>query len=73
VVLNEMTGVMSDPDRVVQRAIYQALYPNTSLNFESGGMPLVGVPSSTSTGKEGRNEKNTQLRWSANGDNDGEK
>lgn len=41
VVLNEMTGAMSDPSAMLHRAIDQNLFPNATYSFNSGGMPMV--------------------------------
>lgn len=39
VVYNEMKGAMSSPDQVMARAILNALYPDTTYSFNSGGDP----------------------------------
>ena len=39
VVYNEMKGAMSSPGQVMGRALMQALYPDTTYNFNSGGEP----------------------------------
>ena len=39
VVFNEMKGAYADADRLAARAVCQALFPNTSYRFESGGDP----------------------------------
>ena len=36
---NEMKGAYADADRLAARAVCQALFPNTSYRFESGGDP----------------------------------
>jgi Zn-dependent M16 (insulinase) family peptidase len=41
VVYNEMKGAMSSPDQVMARSILNALYPDTTYSFNSGGDPLV--------------------------------
>jgi Zn-dependent M16 (insulinase) family peptidase len=41
VVYNEMKGAMSSPDQVMARSILNALYPDTTYRFNSGGDPLV--------------------------------
>ncbi|NBH15043.1 insulinase family protein [Lachnospiraceae bacterium] len=41
VVYNEMKGVFSSPDEVLNREIMSALYPDTSYFYESGGDPEV--------------------------------
>lgn len=39
VVYNEMKGAMSSPDQVMVRSILNALYPDTTYSFNSGGKP----------------------------------
>jgi presequence protease len=39
VVYNEMKGAMSSPDQIMGRAILNALYPDTTYGFNSGGDP----------------------------------
>ncbi|MBC2714413.1 MAG: peptidase M16 [Desulfobacteraceae bacterium] len=39
VVYNEMKGAMSSPDQVMARSILNALYPDTTYSFNSGGDP----------------------------------
>ncbi len=39
VVYNEMKGAMSSPDQVMTRSILNALYPDTTYGFNSGGDP----------------------------------
>ncbi len=39
VVYNEMKGVYSNPDSVLESRIMSALYPHTTYAFESGGLP----------------------------------
>lgn len=39
VVFNEMKGAMSNPDRVLEQEIIEALYPDTSYAHNSGGNP----------------------------------
>jgi Zn-dependent M16 (insulinase) family peptidase len=39
VVYNEMKGAMSSPDQVMARSVLNALYPDTTYNFNSGGDP----------------------------------
>lgn len=46
VVYNEMKGAMSSPDQVCQRSLLNALYPDTTYRFNSGGDPSV-IPSLT--------------------------
>ncbi|MBF0780837.1 MULTISPECIES: insulinase family protein [unclassified Granulicatella] len=46
VVYNEMKGVFSDPNQVIQRAIQSALFPDTIYAHESGGDP-VAIPQLT--------------------------
>ena len=41
VVYNEMKGAMSSPDQVMARSILNALYPDTTYSFNSGGDPAV--------------------------------
>ncbi len=41
VVYNEMKGAMSSPDQVMARSILNALYPDTTYSFNSGGDPRV--------------------------------
>ena len=41
VVYNEMKGAFSSPDDVLEREILNALFPDTSYSFESGGDPEV--------------------------------
>ncbi len=41
VVYNEMKGAMSSPNQVMGRALMQALYPDTTYSFNSGGEPSV--------------------------------
>ena len=41
VVYNEMKGAFSSPDDVLEREILNALFPDTSYGFESGGDPEV--------------------------------
>ncbi len=41
VVYNEMKGAFSSPDDVLEREILNALFPETSYGFESGGDPEV--------------------------------
>lgn len=41
VVYNEMKGAFSSPDDVLEREILNALFPDTSYGFESGGDPDV--------------------------------
>jgi Zn-dependent M16 (insulinase) family peptidase len=41
VVYNEMKGAMSSPDQVMTRSVLNALYPDTTYGFNSGGDPLV--------------------------------
>ena len=43
VVYNEMKGAMSSPDQVMARSILNALYPDTTYSFNSGGDP-VDIP-----------------------------
>jgi len=46
VVYNEMKGAMSSPDQVMARSILNALYPDTTYSFNSGGDP-VEIPKLT--------------------------
>jgi hypothetical protein len=46
VVYNEMKGAMSSPGQVMGRSILNALYPNTTYRYNSGGDP-VEIPSLT--------------------------
>lgn len=39
VVYNEMKGAMSSPDQVMARSLLNALYPDTTYSFNSGGDP----------------------------------
>ncbi len=39
VVYNEMKGAMSSPDQVMSRSLLNALYPDTTYRFNSGGEP----------------------------------
>ncbi len=39
VVYNEMKGAMSSPDQIMGRSILNALYPDTTYSFNSGGAP----------------------------------
>jgi Zn-dependent M16 (insulinase) family peptidase len=39
VVYNEMKGVMSSPDDVLERSVYASLFPHTTYAVESGGDP----------------------------------
>ncbi len=39
VVYNEMKGAMSSPDQIMGRSILNALYPDTTYGFNSGGHP----------------------------------
>ena len=41
VVYNEMKGAFSSPDDVLEREIFNSLFPETSYGFESGGDPEV--------------------------------
>jgi Zn-dependent M16 (insulinase) family peptidase len=41
VVYNEMKGAMSSPDQVMVRSMLNALYPDTTYRFNSGGDPAV--------------------------------
>ena len=41
VVYNEMKGAMSSPNQVMVRSILNALYPETTYRFNSGGDPVV--------------------------------
>ncbi len=41
VVYNEMKGAMSSPDQVMSRSLLNALYPDTTYRFNSGGDPAV--------------------------------
>ena len=46
VVYNEMKGAMSSPDQVMVRSLLNALYPDTTYSFNSGGEPSA-IPSLT--------------------------
>ncbi len=46
VVYNEMKGAMSSPSQVLGRSLMQALYPDTTYSFNSGGEPAV-IPTLT--------------------------
>jgi Zn-dependent M16 (insulinase) family peptidase len=46
VVYNEMKGAMSSPDQVMTRSILNAIYPDTTYSFNSGGDP-VEIPKLT--------------------------
>ena len=46
VVFNEMKGVFSSPEQLIERKIQQSLFPDTSYGFESGGDP-VNIPDLT--------------------------
>lgn len=46
VVYNEMKGAMSSPDQVMSRSLLNALYPDTTYSFNSGGDP-VKIPELT--------------------------
>lgn len=46
VVFNEMKGVFSSPDQLLERKIQQSLFPDTAYGFESGGDP-VNIPDLT--------------------------
>lgn len=46
VVYNEMKGVFSSPDDLLERKIMHSLYPDTTYGFESGGDP-VHIPELT--------------------------
>lgn len=39
VVYNEMKGAMSSPDQIMSRSILNAIYPDTTYSFNSGGDP----------------------------------
>jgi Zn-dependent M16 (insulinase) family peptidase len=41
VVYNEMKGAMSSPDQVMARSLLNAMYPDTTYRFNSGGDPAV--------------------------------
>ena len=41
VVYNEMKGAMSSPNQVMTRSILNALYPETTYSFNSGGDPAI--------------------------------
>jgi Zn-dependent M16 (insulinase) family peptidase len=41
VVYNEMQGAMSSPDQVMVRSLLNAMYPDTTYRFNSGGDPAV--------------------------------
>ena len=41
VVYNEMKGAMSSPDQVMGRSLLNALYPETTYRFNSGGDPKI--------------------------------
>jgi Zn-dependent M16 (insulinase) family peptidase len=46
VVYNEMKGAMSSPDQVIARSLMNALYPDTTYSYNSGGDPAA-IPSLT--------------------------
>ena len=46
VVYNEMKGVFSNPDDIIEREIMHSLYPDTNYQYESGGDPK-DIPSLT--------------------------
>ncbi len=46
VVYNEMKGAMSSPDQILIRSLQNALYPETTYSFNSGGDP-VAIPKLT--------------------------
>ena len=46
VVYNEMKGAMSSPDQVMVRSLLNALYPDTTYSFNSGGEPSI-IPTLT--------------------------
>ena len=46
IVYNEMKGAMSSPDQVMVRSILNALYPDTTYRYNSGGDPAV-IPTLT--------------------------
>ncbi len=46
VVYNEMKGAMSSPDQIMSRGLLQALFPDTTYSYNSGGEPSV-IPSLT--------------------------
>ena len=46
VVYNEMKGAMSSPDQVCRRSLLNALYPDTTYRYNSGGDP-ADIPSLT--------------------------
>lgn len=41
VVFNEMKGVYSQPDSVMNRATQEAVFPSNTYNVDSGGDPVV--------------------------------
>ena len=41
VVFNEMKGVYSQPDSVMNRVTQEAVFPNNTYNVDSGGDPVV--------------------------------
>jgi len=41
VVFNEMKGALSDPDDLLESKLMQALYPDTTYHYESGGDPAA--------------------------------
>jgi len=49
VVYNEMKGAMSSPDQVMARSLLNALYPDTTYRFNSGGEPS-DIPDLTHAG-----------------------
>ncbi len=49
VVYNEMKGAMSSPDQVLGRSLLQALFPDTTYRFNSGGDPQ-DIPELTAEG-----------------------
>ncbi len=49
VVYNEMKGAMSSPDQILSRSLLQALFPDTTYRFNSGGDPQ-DIPDLTAEG-----------------------
>jgi len=56
VVYNEMKGAMSSPDQVMARSLLNALYPDTTYQYNSGGEP-ADIPSLTYEQLKGFHER----------------
>ncbi|MCY6957264.1 insulinase family protein [Clostridium brassicae] len=70
IVYNEMKGNYSSPDRILNRAINQSLFPDTSYKYESGGypeeMPNLTYQKFVNTYKEYYNPSNSYFYLSGN-------